>query len=113
MSTTLGQKIKALRKEANLTLRELGEKVNTDFTYLSKIENDRTDKHPPSIDLLKRLAHALKADVEELTLLTQRIPETKKPAALRFFRAIKDSEPNQKFWDELTELAERHRKQKK
>ena len=110
---TLGQKIKKLRQEANLTLRGLGTKVGVDFTYLSKIENDKTDNRPPSAELLKRLAQVLKVDEEDLLMLASRIPDDKKQTALRFFRAIKDSEPDQKFWDDLSRLAEKHRKKSK
>jgi transcriptional regulator with XRE-family HTH domain len=116
---TLGEKIKALRKDADLSLRAVGKKVGVDFTYLSKIENDKTDNRPPSAELLKRLAHALRGDEDELLILAGRIPDEAKQAivgdkyALRFFRTLKGREHDQKFWDEVTKLAERQVKQKR
>jgi len=116
MPLTLGQRLKALRRDTNLTLRELGKKVGVDFTYLSKIENDKTDNRPPSADLLSRLAQVLNADEGELMLLARRIPEEAKKIfttdknALQFFRTIKNSNRDQKFWDEINELVEKHTK---
>ena len=116
---TLGQKIKSLRKKADLTLRDLAKKVDNDFTYLSKIENDKTDGRLPSAEMLKRLAKVLNADEEELLALAGRISEETKKIitsdqnALRFFRTIKDSNRDQQFWDELNSLVERQLKKKK
>ena len=39
-----GEKIRELRKAKNLTLRELAVKVKVNFTYLSKIENQKSMK---------------------------------------------------------------------
>jgi HTH-type transcriptional regulator, competence development regulator len=55
-----------------LTLRELGERVGMDFTYLSKIENDKGD--PPSEEAIRRLAAVLRADADELILLADKLP---------------------------------------
>lgn len=115
---TLGQKLRALRKDANLNLRDLGAKVQADFTYLSKIENDKTDNRPPSADLIKRLAKVLKADENELLTIAHRIPDDAKRAltnkdALRFFRTIKGQEQDPEFWEKLNRLVNKHKGQKK
>ena len=38
---TFGQRLRELRKAKGLNQKELAEKVGIDFTYLSKLENDR------------------------------------------------------------------------
>lgn len=112
---TLGQRLKAKRIELNLTLRELAKKVETDFTYLSKIENDKTDR-PPSEDILRRIGKHLKIDPDELIVLSGQVPleikETidKNPAAIQFFRSFRKS---QLTWDKLKELVEEEARNKK
>jgi hypothetical protein len=45
------------------------------YTYLSKIESEKLDFGPyPSEELIRRLAEALGADVDELLLLAKKIP---------------------------------------
>lgn len=54
---TLGEKLKELRKEKGLSLRELAKQIgNISASYLSDIENDRYD---PSLKKLKSIAQAL------------------------------------------------------
>lgn len=109
---TLGKKIKELRIKANLSLRELGRIAKLDFTYLSKIENDKTDDRKPSEDLIKRLAKALKTDEIELLSLANRIPEetekkiTSKSRNLKFFRDFgnKLNKLDDKDWKEIEKL---------
>lgn len=69
---TFGDRIRQLRKEHDLTLRELAEQVGIDFTYLSKIETGRGV--PPSEETIRRLANRLNADAEELVLLADKLP---------------------------------------
>ncbi len=67
-----GAKLKELRIQAGLTQRELAEKVNVDFTYLSKIENGVLP--PPSEKVVLQLAEALSTDKDELMTLAGKIP---------------------------------------
>lgn len=72
---TFGAKIRELRKAKNLSQRALGEQVGINFTYLSKIESEKLDfAQYPSEDLIRKLASALDADVDELLLLAKKIP---------------------------------------
>lgn len=74
--TTVGQRIRQIRKERNLTQRELAERVGINFTYLSRVENDRLDdEQTPREETLQRIAKALRADPDELLLLARRIPD--------------------------------------
>jgi len=75
--TTIGQRIREIRKSRNLTQRELADKVGINFTYLSRVENDRLDdEQTPREETLQRIAKALDADPDELLLLARRIPDS-------------------------------------
>lgn len=73
---TFGQRVRELRRLKGLTLRELAPQVGVGFTYLSRIENEKLNYGDyPSEALIHRLAEALEADEEELTVLAERVPE--------------------------------------
>lgn len=55
----LGEKIKQLRQQANLTQPELAQKAGIEQSYLSKLEND---KAAPSFEVISKVAQALEAD---------------------------------------------------
>ncbi len=69
---SFGAQLRELRKSASLTLRELAEKVNVNFTYLSKIESGTLP--PPSEKVIRHLAEALNFDKDELLALAGIIP---------------------------------------
>lgn len=69
---SFGERIRQLRKEHELTLRELAEQVQIDFTYLSKIENNRGSA--PAEATIRRLSTVLNADADELILLADKLP---------------------------------------
>ncbi len=74
--TTVGQRIREIRKTRNLTQRELADRVGINFTYLSRVENDRLDdEQTPREETLQKIARALDADPDELLLLARRIPD--------------------------------------
>jgi transcriptional regulator with XRE-family HTH domain len=73
---TFGERIRQLRQARQMTLRDLAPLVGVGFTYLCKVENGRLDFGDyPSDALIHRLAEALEADEEELTVLAERVPE--------------------------------------
>jgi transcriptional regulator with XRE-family HTH domain len=73
---TFGERIRLLRQNKGLTLRDLAPFVGVGFTYLCKVENGKLDFGDyPSDALIHRLAEALEADEEELTVLAERVPE--------------------------------------
>lgn len=55
--------IQRLRRERGLSQEELGARANVHQTYLSQVEGA---KRNPSIDVLERIANALKVDIAEL-----------------------------------------------
>lgn len=74
--TTVGQRIREIRKDRNLTQRELADRVGINFTYLSRVENDRLDdEQTPREETLQKIAKALNTDADELLLLARRIPD--------------------------------------
>ncbi len=60
---TFGEKIKSLRKERNLTLKDVSEKSGLSIVSLSFYE---TDKKKPSLVNMQKLATGLNCDFEEL-----------------------------------------------
>ena len=92
-----------------MTLRALAEAAGVDFTYVSKIENDRVE-YLPGAETIRDLARALEVDAMELLQLANKLPpELAKLAgndkARRFFqRAQEVASP--KDWDALLDLLE-------
>lgn len=73
--TSFGKIIRKARKQKEYSQKQLASMVLLDYTYLSKLENDRAE-YPPSEDTIKRLAkHLDLPNVEQLTYLAGRIPQ--------------------------------------
>jgi transcriptional regulator with XRE-family HTH domain len=116
---TFGQTIRELRKAKRppLTQRELAERVAArlreddrrgfDFTYLSKIENDRLP--PPSAAAIIALAEELGADQDELLALAGKAPPDlgkamkKSEGARTFFRSAVNENLSEEEWNRLLE----------
>lgn len=95
----LGTRLRELRKAKQLTLRQLADRVEVGFTYLSKIENGKLeDGHSPSDQLLVRMAEELAADATELLLLAEKIPDPirrrfiERPEAFALLAKLEDNE---------------------
>ena len=102
---TFGERIKALRRQSELTQRALAQKAGIDFTYLSKIENDRLE-HTPSLKTLRDLARALDVDELELMDYADKVPPVLQEIArdrdaLRFFRRASETIKNPEGWRDL------------
>lgn len=61
---TVGQRIRRIREEKGLGLRELGRRADISHSYLSQIENG--NKKEPKSYILRALAHELDVDYNEL-----------------------------------------------
>lgn len=71
-----GERVRGLRHGKGWSLRDLAEKVDVGFTYLSRVENEHLNFGDyPSDALIHRLSEALECDEEELLMLAQRVPE--------------------------------------
>ena len=66
-----GSRIRELRKEKGISLRDFADMVGIDFTYLSKIENGKVD--PPSEEKIKIMASQLGVEAEMLLGLAGKI----------------------------------------
>lgn len=62
-ATSLGEKIRSLREQASLSLREVGTKIGIDTSLLAKIE--RSERHPTK-DQLKLFAKYFRIDEKEI-----------------------------------------------
>lgn len=74
MDQSFGHLIRQARKNKGYSQRELAEKLKLDFTYLSKLENNRAD-YAPKEEVIRSLAVHLDLDAEELIFLSGRIPQ--------------------------------------
>ena len=78
-----GERVRELRRKKGWRLRDLAERVGVGHTHLSRIENERLNYGEfPTTPLIHRLAQALDTDVDELLLLSKRIPEVVKKRVL-------------------------------
>ena len=96
---SFGKRLRSMRKSKGLSQKQLAELVSVNFTYLSKIENERLDfAQFPSEDLIRRLASALEADVDELLVLAHKVPDDirqrvmQRPEAFRRFASLNDED---------------------
>jgi transcriptional regulator with XRE-family HTH domain len=89
---TFGQRVRELRTDKKLSLRALAPMVGVGFTYLSKVENGKLDFGDyPSEALIRKLAAALDADLDELLLLAEIVPDRIKKRVMErpeVFRAL-------------------------
>ncbi len=113
---TFGKRLRQARKEQGLTLRRLAEEAGVNFTYLSKIENERVP-YTPAAETIRNLARILKVDSMEFLKLANKLPKELEPLnanvhARRFFdRASQVASPAD--WEALLELLEKRQTGKK
>ena len=76
MSSTFGAQVRFARTKREISQRNLANRCGVDFSYISKIENDRTGT-PPSEKVIDRICTVLgiDADIDELLLSYGTIPE--------------------------------------
>ena len=93
-------RLRELRRAARLSQRALAERVEIDFTYLSKIENGRVE--PPSESVLKRIAMRIAEELgmdgtelaDELITLAGKIPSdlaetlSRNPEVVKLLRSV-------------------------
>lgn len=109
MEDSFGHKIRRLRQEAGVGLRELARLINKSPGYLSDVELERVS--PPSEEVILRIAIALDADKNELLTAARKVdPElsnyvAQQPQAADFLRLAKEKEFNHEDWERLAQLA--------
>jgi transcriptional regulator with XRE-family HTH domain len=69
---SFGSRIQQLRRDHGRTQRDVARELGIDFTYLSKLENDRGE--PPGEETVRSLAKLFDVDVEKLLALAGKLP---------------------------------------
>lgn len=104
-----GERLRELRKQRNLSQRELAALVGIDFTYLSKIEVG--NMAPPSEAVIRKLARALGADEDELINLAGKVPKELKavlgenPQAVELLRVLSERRLPEETYQQMLKLA--------
>lgn len=95
------------RRSKGVSQRELASTVGVDFSYISKVENDRLP--PPAADTIVRICEALGVAPDELLASTGKMPTQIKemlgtsPSALRFMRQAHEMGLTDEEWHEMME----------
>ncbi len=87
MAEDFGKLIHQARKNKRLSQRELAKILALDFTYLSKLENNRAD-YAPKEEVIRKLAHHLEIDQEELIYLAGRIPHQEEELLKKHYKSM-------------------------
>ena len=61
---TFGKVLQKIRRSKDMTQREVAKKIDMDFSYFSRLENDRFDSKPVP-DTISKIADALNCDEKE------------------------------------------------
>jgi transcriptional regulator with XRE-family HTH domain len=113
MKQTFGRALRELRRSKGITQRDLAGEVGVDFSYISKIENDRLP--PPAADTIVKICDALEVSPDSLLALSGKIPSELRdtigssPAAMQFIRSAQSMGLTEQEWKELTKQLKRLR----
>jgi len=108
MNQSFGSALRTLRRATGLTQRDVAERAGLDFTYISKLENDRLP--PPAADTVVLLCRILGTPPEELLALTGKIPSaiqhmmSSSSAAQEFLREAQEYDLTETDWHKLARL---------
>jgi transcriptional regulator with XRE-family HTH domain len=81
----IGEKLKALRMQKNLSQGDIEKRTGLIRCYISRVENGHT---VPSVDTLEKLAHALEVPMYRLFTDNDRVKKPNIPAAIIPSRAV-------------------------
>ena len=104
-----GRRLREIRKQKNVSQRDLATQVGIDFTYLSKIEGGRSA--PPSEDVIRHIAKVLEADENELINLAGKVPKDLKtvleesPQAVELLRVLSERKLPNETYRQMLDLA--------
>lgn len=109
MQPKFGDRIKELRLERKLGLRQFAKKVDISATYMSRLE--RGLDPPPSVEVILEMAGVLRVAPEPLLVLAKTTPPVWKEAFLKhshlatkvaeFMRTVKETKLSEEDWDRL------------
>lgn len=101
-----GEALREIRRNAGLSQRDLAERASLDFSYISKLENDRIP--PPAADTVVRMCNVLGVPSDQLLSLVGKIPSdvqetvSGSQAAQQFLRQAQLAQLTDAEWVELT-----------
>jgi HTH-type transcriptional regulator, competence development regulator len=113
MAKTFGQSLREMRRSKGVSQRDLAEKVGVDFSYISKLENDRLP--PPAADTIVKICKELGIPPDELLASTGKMPTDVKESlststgALEFVRQAHAMNLTENEWKTLTKRLRRLR----
>lgn len=116
MTQSFGKTLLALRRRQGVTQRKLAKLIGVDFSYISKIENDRLP--PPAADRVIAMAKALRVAPATLLALTGKLPSrveetvSTSPAAQEFLLEAQQHHLTDAHWRKLSETLRRLRKER-
>jgi len=114
MTNTFGKKLRELRRFKGVSQRDLATKVGVDFSYISKVENDRLP--PPAADTIVKICEVLDVPSDELLSLTGKIPTKVKkmlsssPSAIGFIQQAYEMNLTESDWEKMVQELKRLRK---
>lgn len=94
----VGERIKMFRAEKKLTLRDLSKKADISISFLSDIENGRSN---PSLERLKDIAAALNVPIS--VLLDENINNKELSPEQKIKNAVSDDPELSEFWRKLSQ----------
>ena len=106
MNQTFGQLLKSIRREKGISQRDLAEQVGIDFSYISKIENDRLP--PPAAETTIKISNILGVSEEILLSNSKKISAdmsnaiSSSASAIKFMNEVKDMRLSEHEWEQLT-----------
>ena len=113
MVQSFGAALRMQRRRIGLSQRELADRVGIDFSYISKLENDRIP--PPSADTVVKLASTLETSPGELLALVGKLPSEvqqtvgSSAAAQEFLRAAQEMRLSDDEWRRAATMIRRLR----
>jgi len=104
MKETFGSKLKAIRRSKNVSQRDLANAVGCDYTYISKIENDRLP--PPAVETIMKISDALQIPSEILLAPSGKVTSEVKdvmsnPEAIKFMQEVHQMNLSEEEWKSL------------
>jgi transcriptional regulator with XRE-family HTH domain len=113
MAGFFGKRLRELRVEKNLTMRELGEKLEWSAAYICELEMGR--RNPPKEVIIRKISDLFEADLNELLQLAKRdqkkviIPLESKPdfahnVAFNLARAIDEDKLPKEIAQKISEM---------
>jgi HTH-type transcriptional regulator, competence development regulator len=110
---TFGELLREKRRAAGMSQRELAAGSGLDFSYISKLENDRIP--PPAAESVIQMCHVLKVPSEDLLAASGKLPPkvqaavSTSPAAQSFLENARQMNLTNDEWRELTSSLRRLR----